>query len=366
MKILGGTNETVLSLLSAQAKLSQCHKKSTFVKDLEGPEERDTNNSAAANDSSLTAQHNFVVHHDSSSFLYDTKSQRLDTVSQRPTDHPLQLESFLETQSGCATSVSTDDSNPFGVYDVLDEEASQQIIRELESEWEDSQQINKQLPGDLDFDLALSEEMVSELQQTFDLSGDLACTCTPPEPGTTTAKRRSLATMSTQASDTTFTDLNNIVTPLSKFMRKSSDSTIIGTLPGYGTPELFSSCKPSHKKLTHLRGAGNGEQSQSSSFSPELFGPTPLVCRLGSFPTNIGATPSGLRSSRLHTPKRSLLHDSTLTTPLCQAAASESQASRLSSSGIRPGNSTPQTQSKELLSHTLSYTASSSSPDLFS
>ena len=357
IKILGGNKETVLTLLSAQKKLSQCHK--SFVRDL-GPEERDTNNLAAANDSSFstTTQHNSEVHHNSSSFLYDTKSQRVD-----PTNHPLQLESFIETQNRCdAPSQYISGSGPFGVDEVPDVEASQQIILELESEWENSQQTHKQqLPGDLDFDLALSEEVVSELQQTFDLSGDVAST---PEPGAAVAKRRSLAT--TQAADTTFTGLN-IITPLSRVMSKSLDSTIVRTMPGYGTPELFSSCKPSHKKLTHLR-EGVGEHSLSSSFSPELFGPTPVVCRQLSSspdlePANIctGATPPGLRRSKLHTPKRSLLHDSTLTTPtlLCQAAA-ESQVSRLSTG---PGNSTPQTESKES-PPTLSYTVSS--PDLFS
>ena len=352
IKILGGNKETVVTLLSAQTKLSQCHK--LFARDL-GPKERDTNNLAAANDSSFSTitQHNSEVHHDSSSFLYDTKSQRID-----PTNHPLQLESFLETQNRC-DAPSQFDSGPFGVDEVPDVEASQQIIRELESEWENSQQTH--MPGDLDFDLALSEEVVSELQQTFDLSGDVAST---PEPGAAVAKRRSLAM--TQAPDATFTGLN-IITPLSRVMSKSLDSTIVRTMPSYGTPELFSSCKPSHKKLTHLR-EGVREQSLSSSFSPELFGPTPVVCRQLSSspdlePANIcsGATPPGLRRSKLHTPKRSLLHDSTLITPtlLCQAAA-ESQDSRLST---RPGNSTPQTESKES-PPTLPYTLSS--PDLFS
>lgn len=358
MKILGGNNETVLSLLSAQEERSH---KPAFV-DLERSEERDTGSLAAANHSSMTTQHNSrcVVHHNSYSFLYDTKSQKVDAATQGPTNHPLQLESFLETQS---RSQSINDSGPLGVHvEDPDVEASQQIIRELESEWESSQQTQKQLPGDLDFDLALSEEVVSELQQTFDLSGDLAST---PEPGATLAKRRSLA--KARDADTTLIGLNT-VTPLSNFVSKSCASTVNRTVQCQGTPELFSSCKPTHKKLTHL-GGGAREQSQSSPyFSPELFGPTPLVCRLSGPPANTGATPSSLRS-KMHTPKRSLLHDSSLimTTPLCHAAAvpQDLMSRPLNTSGVSNNYScisTPHTQSKE--SNTILSTASS--PDLFS
>lgn len=377
MKILGGSSETVLSLLRAQEKLSQ-HHKSTCVRNLEESKERDTNSLTAVNNSSLTTRHNSMVHHNSSSFLYDAKSQRVDTVSQRPTINlPLQLESFLETQSRCTIFQSINDSDRFGVDDVPDIEASQQIICELESEWEYSQQIRnyKQLPGDLDFDLAMSEEVVSELQQTFDLSRDLEAT---PVPGATRVKRCSLATTA-QAEDSTLADFN-IVTPLSNFVSKSLDSTVRRTVSCCGTPELFSTCKPSRKKLTHLGGGGGGvgehPQSQLSSFSPELFGPTPLVCQLSSSPANVtstSATPSNLRRSRidLHTPncKRSLLHDGTLKTPHCHvatsaaAAVSQDLVLRLSSSRLENSCiSTPQTQSKE--SHTVSYSASS--PDLFS
>ena len=357
VKLLGASNnETVLSLLIAQA-LSQKSTASPFIR--EGSEERDTCTLAGANDSSLmtqVTQQNPLIsrhNHNSSSFLYDTKSQTDDVVTQS-TSHPLQLESFQEAQSGCVSKSRNNCVAYYRIDDVPDIQASQQIVRELESEWENSQQIEqayKQLPGDVDFDLALSEEVVSELQQTFDLSRELEST---PLPATTTAKRCSLATV--RAADTTL----NIITPLPNFMAtdaKSSDSTA-RTMPCYGSPELFSSCKPSHKKQTHLGRVG--EQSLSSSFSPELFGPTPLVCRLSSSTANISATPSGPRS-KIHTPKRSLLHDSTLTTPLCHV----SQVSSIGSNSSKLDNlcvSTPQTQSKE--SSTVSCTASS--PDLFS
>lgn len=347
VKILGGNNETVLSLLTAKASLSHKLTTSPFVG--EGSEDKAiiANGLAAANDSSLMTQQNSVVpghDHDSSSFLYDTKSQRVD----QSTSHPLQLESFLETQqSGCAPSQSVNDNVAFSDHaygdDMPDIEASQQIIRELESEWENSQQIQwqtykEQLPGDMNFDLALSEDMVSELQQTFDLSKDLELPATIARSSLTTA-----------AADTTL----KTVTPLSKFTK---------TMSCYGTPELFSSCKPSHKKQGRV---GELHVSEQSSFSPELFGPTPLVCRHCSSPANLSAaTPSGLRS-KIHTPKRFLLHDSTLATPFCPAAA-VSQASRLSTTSSNKLEnsciSTPQTQSKE--SYIMSCAASS--PDLFS
>ena len=356
VKLLGASNnETVFSLLTAQAS-SQKPTALPFFR--EGCEERDTYTLVGANDSTLMTQQNSIISrhdHDSSSFLYDTKSQTIygqtaDAFT-HSTSHPLQLESFQETQS----PKSLNKSITFRMDHVPDIEASQQIVRELESEWENSQQIEqsyKQLPGDLNLDLALSEEVVSELQQTFDLSRELEST---PLPATTIAKRHSLATI--RAADTTL----NIVTPLPNFAAtdaKSSDSTV-RTMPCYGSPELFSSCKPSHKKRTHLGRVG--EQSLSSSFSPELFGPTPLVCRLSSSPANISATPSGPRS-KIHTPKRSLLHDSTLTTPLCRASQVSSIVGSSSSKLDNLCISTPQTQSKE--SYTISCTASS--PDLFS
>ena len=357
VKILRSNKETVLSLLTAQASLLHKSTPSPFVG--EGTEDKTiANGLAAANDSFLMTQQNSVVprhDHDSSSFLYDTESQVVD----QSTSHRLQLESFLGTQqSGYASSQSINNNIEFGVDDAPDIEASQQIIRELESEWENSQQIQQQrykgqLPGDVDFDLALSEEVVSELQQTFDLSRDL-------ESPATIASRSSLMAA---AADNTL----NIVTPLSNFTNTGLRSSIAKTMSCYGTPELFSSCKPSHnKKQTHLGRVGELHVSEQSSFSPELFGPTPLVCQHCSSPANLSATPSGLRS-KIHTPKRSLLHDSTVTTPLCHAAAAVSQASRLSSSSNSSKlenscSSTPQAQSKE--SYTILCTASS--PDLFS
>ena len=362
VKILGAnSNETVLSLLTTQASLS--HKSTASPSIGQGPKD-EVNNLAAANDSSLMTQQNSTVlrhDHDSSSFLYDTQSQTMGAVTQR-TSRPLQLESFLETQSKCGRLEFRNDGVAFGVDDVPDLETSQQIIHELESEWEGSQLIqqhhHKQLPN-VDFDLALSEDVLSELQQTFDLSRDIEPSPTPTR--STIASRCSLAAA---APDT------GIVTPLSKFMgtqgAKSWRPSTTSTTSCYGSPELFSAYKSSHKKQTLLGGRVR-ELSEPSSFSPELFGPTPLVCRYSSSLASVSATttPSGLRS-KAHTPKRSLLHlDSTLTTPLSHAAVS--QTSSIVTGSSRLDNLslcvyTPQNQSKE--SRTMSCTVSS--PDLFS
>ena len=309
VKLLGASrDETVLSLLSAQLPTSP--------------------------QPSMTTQQN-SNDHDSSSFLYDTKSQAGGTVIQK-TGSLLQLESFNVTQSGGSLNVpppalAQDDVHTSEDWSYMhttvdDEEITEGIVREMETEWEStqlSQQYQRQqLP---EADLALSEDLLSELQQSFD----------QPSPAPTPLLPNTAATPLSQ-----FTDGDS-------YLCRSSTSRMC-----YGTPELFSS----HKKPTQRGKVG---ELEPPSFSPELFGPTPLVSRYTNDDASLSITPLAVRMSKVQPPKRTLLHDRTRT-PL-----SHDITPQVLDSGSRQGKHThpltPLTHNKE--SFKLDDIAS---PDLFS
>ena len=345
IKILGANDkETVFSLLSIQ--------KTSPLAPLHTP-------LPVRQQGRMMSQQNCSADLDSSSFLYDTKSQLSGTFHRR-TVLPLKLESFLcETQTG-SSSIEDQSQMSSEKDDSLDSETSREIVCELESEWESSQQTLALHTRELltEDNLAFSEEVVNELDESFDNSmetstaRDLAKDTSISVPASTNA---SLSGVDINVRPTSTTD-----TPLTNF--SSVELNVSRSSPSCGTPELFSS----QKKLGRHGSASLMREMESSSFTPELFGATPLV---RDYPSSISSTPTSL-SSRTHgLSKRSLLQDSTIT-PLGHCFSHSVVTSQLldgsSVSCSRQGHTdlcTPHSQgeySRDL------FTSSVSSPDLFS
>lgn len=326
VRLLGTTsNETVMSILSTQVVPSHKPAAVQLCRDIVSMTQQNSNDP------------------NSSSFLYDTKSQITDTLDQKTFPDLLRLESFaLESQSGRGpvsdvshVMCSVDDEQDDGV------QTSEEIVHELESEWENTQ---KHQLSHVDADLALSEEVLSELQESFDHSRR----CSP-------APTRSSVSLSAVTSAT--------VTPLSS-LRGTHLTWSSWRLPSpggcCGTPELFSS----RKKLTQ-RGRV-GELPTSLSFTPELFGPTPLVCRCHDHPSTftISSTPLSL-SGKTNTPQEGeFVDDSTSAAQPDDSGTSQQLLFSVKTCNGReyPNIRTPQSQHK----HSFAFECTISSPDLFS
>lgn len=305
MRLLGANSDktTVFSLLSTQTTLSSSLSSLTAATTL--------------SKAKMTQQNSTDL--DSSSFLYDTKSQTTDTLNgQRTLCSPLKLESFLlETQSGHSSCVGQDLPSMSIDRDVVDSdvyslETSEEVVRELETEWENTQQISQQQKKQLlsDFDLSFSEDVLSELQETFDDSMD---------PSSVPGHDTSTYNHSLQSSASTDTPLSNCFMKTDLLNSQQRLSTICGSyMDGCcGTPELFSSQKK--PKLNH-HGRLMRETEPSISFTPELFGTTPFVCRNNSsYLSSYSSTPLSFSvsgKSKARTPKRSLCRDSSSIAPL--------------------------------------------------
>lgn len=324
VKVLGPNgNKNVFSLLTNQmAPLSS----------------RDSCTAAIA-----TQQHSTTL--DSSSFLYDTSSQaaNVDLGTSCPV---LKLESFLQysqQQSVSSTSPAERDVTHLAagnsqvddslVLHLYDREAAEDIILELETEWESTQQ---QLS---DVDLAFSKDVLSELQQTFTLS----------------SREASPAPSSTQIAVTTTCQL----TPTSSAAAVAcASSDAKRHFSNSETPELFSG----HKRPSQQLG---GPMNQ---FTPEMFDYTPFVCRCSnrSLSTRSALLNSSSKESTL-TPKRFPLHNCTSTTPAPLSLSTPLPPHSDSYStvdSLEHSRYTPLTQNR--LSFDLGCSTFISSPDLFS
>ena len=319
VKVLGPNgNENVFSLLTNQmAPLSS----------------RDSCTAAIA-----TQQHSTTL--DSSSFLYDTSSQAAD-VDLGTSCPVLKLESFLQYSQQQSVSTSpaerdvthlTGNSQVDDSLHLYDREAAEEIVLELETEWESTQQ---QLS---DIDLAFSKDVLSELQQTFTLS----------------SREASPAPSSTQIAVTTCQ-----LTPTSSAAAVAcAGSGVKHHLSNSETPELFSG----HKRPSQQLG---GPMNQ---FTPEMFDYTPFVCRCSnrSLSTRSALLNLSSKESTL-TPKRFPLHNCTSTTPAPLSLSTPLPPHSDSYStvdSLEHSHYTPLTQNK--LSFDLGCSTFVSSPDLFS
>ena len=164
-------------------------------------------------------------------------------------------------------NVVTSDGPTASVEEHLDVELSDEIVQELESEWESTQSTQQAAPCNPSStprqsscspsNLAMSEEVVEELQANFSLSQNST-------PAVTSDVDETVARKSPTECDSTTT------TVCGTALHRVRNTTICGI-----TPELFSSSESAHScqytSSTGPRLQGFPKLSFSTSSTPELF-----------------------------------------------------------------------------------------------
>ena len=361
VRLLGtNSNETVLSILSTQVMPPQKPAAAQLCRD---PVSMTQQNSTDPN---------------SSSFLYESDSQIINTLDPKNVPDQLRLESFvLESQSG--HEHASDASHVLcSVDDEKDDDLqkSEEIVRELESEWQRTQTTQKQQLPHEDADLALSEEVLSELQESFDHSIDSSPPLTgrdstppltgrdssPPLAGRDSspplAGRDSSPPPNGSCSESLSSVTSATITPLSNLSS--------WRLPKFGgcccgTPELFSS----RKKLAPQGRAG--ELLPSLSFTPELFGPTPLVCCRHGYPSTsrISSTPLSLSGKTNAPQEEGLVDNRTTTAPQPHGDLETSQELLFCGRTCSPQEYQNYYTPRSLRKRSFTFECTISSPDLF-